>query len=231
MITNSQCWLRGNPKLCNQSECDKPTCTRLIKLDRLFSNPGISLPQRKQKSLIIRSGRNEIDRNSYKQLNSIKNNISDFVDSGRNLYIYSEGVGNGKTEWALKLIKAYFDIIWPTSKLEECRALFINVPKFLLDLKENISNKSERVEYIKDNILTCDIVVFDEIGAKENTTYELDHLLSYINSRILDNKTCIYTSNIKPSALSNYVGDRLSSRIVNMSVVIELKGKDMRGVE
>ena len=75
MITNSQCWLRGNPKLCNQSECDKPTCTRLIKLDRLFSNAGISLPQRKQKSLIIRSGRNEIDRNSYKQLNSIKNNI------------------------------------------------------------------------------------------------------------------------------------------------------------
>ena len=239
MITQDQCWLKDT---CSGIYCKTPTCMRFIKLNKLYDFAHISLKQRKSAKLGIYNGINSCDTESYTHLSEIARNIVDFVQGpieangkrsgiGQNLYIYSTNVGNGKTEWALKLIKAYFDIIWPTSKLEECRALFINVPKFLLDLKENISNKSERVEYIKDNILTCDIVVFDEIGAKENTTYELDHLLSYINSRILDNKTCIYTSNIKPSALSNYVGDRLSSRIVNMSVVIELKGKDMRGVE
>jgi DNA replication protein DnaC len=111
-----------------------------------------------------------------------------------------------------------------------CKGLFISVPKFLLALKDNISSKSEYVEHIKQNVLDADIVVWDEIGTKAVTTFEHEHLLSLINARIDNNKTNIFTSNLSPIQLKESVGERLYSRVINLSDIIEFKGSDKRGV-
>ena len=112
----------------------------------------------------------------------------------------------------------------------ECKALFINVPKFLLSIKDNISNKNEYVEYIKNNVLEADLVVWDEVGTKGLTQFEHENLLSLINMRIDMNKSNIYTSNMRPDELKELIGDRLYSRIVKLSTEIEFKGQDKRGL-
>ena len=127
------------------------------------------------------------------------------------------------------MIQAYFNSVWYKCDLN-CKALFINVPRFLLALKDNISNRSDYIEHIKKFVLDVDLVVWDELGIKDATQFEHENLLNLINTRIDYNKSNIYTSNLTPQELRDRLGDRLYSRIVNLSTDIELFGSDKRGI-
>ena len=110
----------------------------------------------------------------------------------------------------------------------ECKALFINVPSFLLALKANINEPNEYYQHIKDNVLDCDLVIWDDIGNKIGTEFEISHLLSIIDTRINMGKANIYTSNIPPEQLGNLLDIRLGSRIANASECIQFRGGDKR---
>lgn len=126
-------------------------------------------------------------------------------------------------------MQAYFSSIWHKCDFE-CHGLYINVPRYLVELKSSISKPSEYINKIQENILNADIVIFDDIGTKTATQYEYDHLLSVINSRIDYGMSCIYTSNMDNTELAEKLGDRLYSRIINMSTDIEFNGIDKRGM-
>ena len=158
----------------------------------------------------------------------IEENIEKFVETGSNLYIHSLISGNGKTEWSLRLLQSYINKIWFKSDLR-CRVLFVNVPRYLIALKESITTPSEYVDHVKKHIFDADIVVFDEIGIKAATTFEFENLLNFINTRLDLGKSNIYTSNLTAHELNERLGSRLYSRIMNMSVDIEFRGSDKRG--
>ena len=162
-------------------------------------------------------------------LSTIEKNIMNFVSTGGNLYIHSSITGNGKTSWALRLVQAYFSNIWLESSIEDSRALFINVPTYTRELKLSIGRYSEYIQMVNDSVLTADIVVWDDIAIKSNSSYEYEQLLSILDTRINDKKCNIFTSNVLPNDLSKCLGSRLSSRILGTSSVIELKGVDKRG--
>lgn len=223
-----ECNVRDNCKLYKDNACNYTDfCMRHYKINYLLDQSLLSEDQKKEKVLLLDIDQSDL--NSYSYLNDIKNNIVDFVKEGNNLYIYSQIPGNGKTSWATKLIRAYVYKIWPESKLT-CKTLFINVPKFLISLKASISNQSDYIDHINEFINSADIVVWDDIGTKSATEFEHEHLLTLIDSRLLDNKTNIFTSNIIPNELSSLIGDRLASRIINTSKTIEFVGADKRGV-
>lgn len=223
MIENKDCWMKEK---CNHKDCEH-FCMRIFKLDHLYSKSLIGLNQRKHVDLRVDDDGTDLEQ--FRQLKDIENRIVDFVKNGENLYIHSTECGNGKTSWALRMVETYFDIIWPKSPLT-CRALFINVPRYLLAIKDNISEKSEYVAHIKNNVYTADMVIWDEVGSKGLTQFEHENILSLINARIDAGKSNIYTSNLNEDDLQVAVGPRLYSRIVNMSHNIELKGSDKRGV-
>ena len=108
--------------------------------------------------------------------------------------------------------------------------MFISVPRFLLELKSNISQKSEYIEEIEKSILDCDLVVWDDIGNKVGTEFEVSHLLSILDTRLNNNKSNIYTSNLNQEDLHSFLGDRLYSRVYNYSTCIEFVGRDKRGI-
>ena len=162
-------------------------------------------------------------------MKKIEEGIENFVDNGQCLYIHSSTCGNGKTAWAIRMLQSYINKIWFKSDLR-CRVLFVNVPRFILALKENITTPSEYVKHVQDNIETVDLVVFDEVGTKALTTFEHEHILNIINTRIDNDKSNIYTSNLSPMELREKVGDRLYSRIVNLSIDVELFGSDKRSL-
>ena len=222
----NNCWLVNE---CNQRDCNT-FCMRKYKLDYLYNEALISDFQRKRIALSVDESPETSDLDAFLYLQSIEQNILDFVNEGNNLYLYSVRCGNGKTSWALKLVQAYLNKIWVKSGLE-CRALFINVPRYLLALKDNISQKSDYVQHIKDNVLKADIVIWDEVGSKGLTSFEHENILNVINARIDLNKTNIYTSNLTLRELNDAVGPRLFSRITGLSHCIELKGLDKRGLK
>ena len=100
----------------------------------------------------------------------------------------------------------------------------------LLELKNNISDRSEYAEYVKQNVQKADLVVWDEVGTKGLTQFEHENILNFVNARLDENKANIYTSNLTNDELRNALGDRLYSRIVLNSDEVELLGADKRAL-
>ena len=221
----SNCYLRT---ICNGKDCGKEWCIRKYKMDSLYSAALMSESQKKH--IVLRVDEDGTDLEQFKQLAEIEKNIVAFVNEGKNLYLHSPNCGNGKSSWSLRLIEAYFNRIWARSD-GSCKALFISVPRFLLALKDNISNKSSYIEYIKDNVLEADLVIWDDLGNKLGSEFELSHLLNVIDNRISLGKSNIYTSNLNRQQLYTALGERLTSRVANMSIDIELHGSDKRNLK
>lgn len=220
-----KCYLRA---VCNGKDCASEFCLRKYKMDSLYSSALMTESQKQH--VTLRVDEDGTDLEQFKQLAEIEKNITKFVEEGQNLYLHSSNCGNGKSSWSIRLVEAYFNKIWARSD-GRCKALFISVPRFLLALKDSISNKSEYIDYIKENVLIADIVVWDDIAAKMGSEFELTHLLNIIDNRLALGKSNIYTSNLNRQQLYNALGERLTSRIANMSTDIELFGSDKRNLK
>lgn len=233
MILSNQCWLKDKCvkylDLTRECECRTSDvfCTKLFKLDYLYSNSLLTTAQRK--TITLELAPNDPDMEAFIQLAGIEKSIDQFVKEGRHLYIHSSNPGTGKTAWSIKLLQAYLNKIWFKCDLE-CKILFVHVPKYLLSVKDNIGKFNSYAQFITDNVLKADLVVWDELGTKSITSYEHEQLLSIINSRIDDEKSNIYTSNMANEQLKELIGDKLYSRVVNLSTVIEFVGEDKRGM-
>ena len=226
MITNDKCWLKNE---CNRCDCDG-FCLRLFKLDYLYDQALIKLPQRKRQDFYGDVEEKFDDTPSFDVLAHITKNVEAFVEEGCNIYIHSAMTGNGKTSWALRIVQEYLNKIWYKSELK-CRALFISVPKLLIALKNDIDDNDEYAQHIKENVLDADIVIWDDIATKTITTFEAEHLFSMIDARICAGKSNIFTSNLNDDELIKALGERLASRVSNCDYNLEFKGKDKRGIK
>ncbi|MCL2229014.1 MAG: ATP-binding protein [Firmicutes bacterium] len=87
-----------------------------------------------------------------------------------------------------------------------------------------------RDNHLIDNLLECDILVIDDLGAEptiRNVTME--HIYNVINERLSGNKPFIITSNLNPKQIDECYGQRIASRILgNTTTSIELVGIDLR---
>ena len=203
--------------VCKQ-ECSN-SCIRYIQFHRLLELS--NLPKIYQKPITIYTI--DADYQAYKELDMIGKDILNFVQSGKDLYICSTTPGNAKTTWAAKLMLKYFDKTWPKS-YDVTRGLFIHVPTLLLDLKR-FDNIPEYIDRIKE----ADLVIWDDLAINKLTDYEHEQLLQFIDYRIQNELSNIYTSNIiEFDILKTFVGGRLASRIFNASKTITFVANDFR---
>ena len=224
-MCNKECWLKDN---CKQLHCnDKNGCLILYKLNYLYDEAGVSVKNRARRNLYTDADNTDVE--EFKRLKGIQDNILDFVNSGKQLYIHSQQAGNGKTSWSLRLLQCYFNKIWLNTPLK-CRGLFIHVPSFLSALKDDLTVHSDKMKELKNNICNCDLVIWDDIATKSSTVFEADTLLGILDTRINLGKANIFTSNLNDSEMHEALGDRLASRICNLSENIELHGGDKRNL-
>lgn len=214
------CWYK---RICTE-QCSE-NCIRYKLMKSLFKQSQLPEAQWNYKALKCQ----EDDLESFKKLSDISTNILDFINTGKNLYIYSHNPGNGKTSWSIRLMYSYFDKIWHKSSFD-CKALFINVPKFLYNCKRSISQDVKGFEELCNIISTVDLVIWDDIAESNATSYEHQILLQYIDDRINSGKSNIYTSNKDFIELQTSIGERLASRVYNCSTIIKFVENDKRGV-
>ena len=213
------CWYK---RICTE-QCSE-NCIRYKLMYSLFKQSNLPEALWNYKELIC----HEKDLQVYKQLQAKSDAILNFIESGNNLYIYSENCGNGKTTWAIRLMYSYFDKIWHKSCFD-CKALFVSVPKFLYNCKRSISQDVKGFEELCNLISEVDLVIWDDIGEMKASDYEHQILFQYIDDRINSKKSNIYTSNKNKEQLEDVLGVRLASRIYNCSECIEFLEEDKRG--
>ena len=78
------------------------------------------------------------------------------------------------------------------------------------------------ISFLKEYKVTRTIPSTEDLSNYDYTT-----LLNYVDQRVFNCKSTIYTGNANPKNLNQVIGDRLASRISN-GYIIELKGLDRR---
>lgn len=218
-IQYTDCWYKD---VCKETDTCSEHCRDFLWLKYQMENCG--LPVAKQKPIKLSLPQDE-DRSVYTRLVEIKKDIVPFVKNGQNLYICGRYTGNGKTSWAIKLLHTYLANM-AEGNHGNPKGMFVSVPDILLKLKD-FENPMPLIE--KERLKNIDLVVWDDIAVTEISRYDYLQLYNIINYRVFAEKTNIFTSNlISKKQLTDMLGDRLTSRIWNVSEVIEFKGKDVR---
>ena len=222
MCRSNECWYARD--CIEYKEGCTDYCPTYIKLRYMMDNSGI--PESKQRPIELYPAK--CDLQAFQRLSEIKDNIYEFVQSGKSLYIGGSITGTGKTTWGMKLLMRYFEEM---AEREGCkvRGIIIHVPTFLNRLK-NFKEVDPAFEELKENIREIDVVVWDDIASSNISDYDYAQLLSYIDSRYMNEVANIYTSNIvSRDDLIKALGAKLASRIWNSDTeVIEFRGGERR---
>lgn len=167
------------------------------------------------------------DTKAFDLLNDYKESVLQKVESGKGLYIWGKSTGTGKTSWACKIMSHYFRKITFNTGLEN-EGLFIFLPSFLEDLRNSYSDKDPDFEQMLEMLNSCKLLIIDDIGAERVTEWVSERMVSIINRRSSNGLCTIYTSNLSPEQLKEKLGDRIASRVLGGSQIIEIKGGDNR---
>lgn len=189
------------------------------------------IPKRYLKDIPLKPSNSDVK--TFKELQNIRDNIVEFVNNGDNLLICSNKVGNGKTTFAIKILRSYIDSIKDLGFINNTPALFVNVNNFLNEKKLSIEDKalSDKIRNIEKNILAAKLVVFDDIADKSLSEYDMNTLYYWLDYRTSNMKSCIFTSNQLPDQLKKSLSAKVYSRLVNYSVIKYITDGDHRGRE
>lgn len=168
------------------------------------------------------------DIKAFEVLDDFKEHIVENVEAGKNLYIWGEETGCGKTSWACKIMGYYFRKIAFSSGLEN-EGLFIYLPTFLEDLRNSYSTPDEDFAEVLNMVKNCKLLIIDDIGAEKVTEWVRERLVSIINTRVGGGLSTIYTSNLSPKALISKFEKRVGSRVIGGVEAVKISGSDRRG--
>lgn len=111
------------------------------------------IPERYRYTIALKPENGE-DLEAFTKLDNYKNDVLSMVDEGRGLYIWGKSTGNGKTSWACKIMSYFFRKIAFNTGLEN-EGLYIFLPTFLEDLRDNYDNKDKTYEAGTVHCYTC----------------------------------------------------------------------------
>lgn len=150
--------------------------------------------------------------------NNYVEHFAEFKKAGKGLMFYGS-VGTGKTFLAACIANALID------KMHPC--LVTNFARIINTLQGMYDG---RQDYI-DSLNRYDLLVIDDLAAERNTEYVNEIVYNVIDSRYRSGKPLIVTTNITLKDMETEQDinrKRIYSRISEMCVPIEVKGKDRR---
>ena len=148
------------------------------------------------------------------------------------LFMGPQGVG--KTHLAVGIIKSLM-------RLKSVECLFRTFPELLKEIQNSYNPVSQASELsVLAPILETEVLVLDELGAQNPSSWVRDTVGYVLNYRYNENKVTILTTNYKDEedrkdatlgitdTLSERIGVRMRSRLFEMCKTIKMDGKDFR---
>jgi DNA replication protein DnaC len=180
------------------------------------------IPRRYQGVSFERPPVSDIERTAPDQVRAVRRYaraIEANLDSGRGLWIQGD-VGTGKTTLAMLVSKA---------ALEAGRSVAIySLPRLLNLLRESMDSESGMVAFM-DRLTAVDLLHIDDLGAENQTDWVLEQLYSIVNARYEAERAIVATTNLMPDELSERLGPRTVSRLVEIcGDLLPLFGEDRR---
>lgn len=140
-------------------------------------------------------------------------------------------VGTGKTHLAVAALQ---EIV--RTKKPPVRARFADFTSLVLEIQMTFDGSGSSREILAP-LVAADLLVLDELGAGKTTPWVMDLLYYLVNTRYLEGRHCIFTTNFvdptdRAAAHQEFLADRVSqrirSRLFEMCRKVELRGDDYR---
>jgi DNA replication protein DnaC len=180
------------------------------------------IPRRYQGVSFDRAPVSDIARTAPDQIQSVRRYVREIasnLDSGKGLWIQGD-VGTGKTTLAMLVSKA---------ALDAGRSVAIySLPRLLNLLRESMDSDGGKLDFL-DRLTAVDLLHLDDLGAENRTDWVLEQLYSIVNARYEAERAIVATTNLMPDELSERLGPRTVSRLVEIcGDLIPLYGEDKR---
>jgi DNA replication protein DnaC len=180
------------------------------------------IPRRYRDVSFERPPVSDIARSAPDQIRAVRRyvqSIEEHLDAGRGLWIQGN-VGTGKTTLAMLVSKA---------ALDAGRSVAIySLPRLLNLLRESMDSQEGKLDFI-DRLTAVDLLHVDDLGAEHRTDWVLEQLYSIVNARYEAERPIVATTNLMPDELSERLGPRTVSRLVEIcGDLIPLYGEDKR---
>lgn len=144
--------------------------------------------------------------------------FDDMYKSHKGLLLYGS-VGTGKTFISACIANALID--------KGVSVLATNFSRLVNKIAGMYEGKQEYLDHLND----FDLLIIDDLGAERDTEYMDEIVQSIIDSRYRSGKPLIVTTNLTAKELKNPLDirkQRIYSRLFEMCIPIEVKGKDRR---
>ena len=158
----------------------------------------------------------------------IKGIAEDFADNfdktHGNLFLLGNA-GTGKT---------YLSSCIANLALNRRKTVFYQTSYKLLENENNIQfdkvpdDEKESAEYAKKYARKADLLIIDDLGTEFITQFSTAALFDILNTRLLNGKSTVISTNLSITNIDNIYSGRITSRILGEYKVIETIGKDLR---
>ena len=81
---------------------------------------------------------------------------------------------------------------------------------------------------MQEMLLSCDLLILDDLGAEFSTSFTVAALYNIINSRINAGLPVIISTNLTPTELEAKYTQRITSRIIGCYTSLIFCGRDIR---
>ena len=144
-----------------------------------------------------------------------------FDSDSENLLFYG-GTGLGKTFMCNCIAKKLLD--------KGKAVLYLTAFKLFKILEEyRFRPEDARLDQdLLDFIFSCDLLIIDDLGTELANSFTTAELFNIINSRILERKKTIISTNLQPEELIDTYSQRVFSRISAHYTALEFYGRDLR---
>lgn len=128
--------------------------------------------------------------------------------------------GVGKTHLAAAIANRFIGTV-PT--------LFITCSEFLLEMREGISGrKKNQHHHLFELVRRVQLLVLDDIGTEKSSEWVQETLFLLLNYRYEHLLPTVFTTNCSLDELEEKLGEKVSSRIIEMSRCIRVDGANWR---
>lgn len=149
--------------------------------------------------------------------------IQNFEDpEERNLLFYGS-TGLGKTFMLSCVAKELLDLGYTV--------IYQTAHNILGVIEEYRFNKTEDIIEAKrkyDLLISADLLIIDDLGTEVSNSFTLSEIFNIFNSRILNNKKMLVSTNLTPAQLASTYTDRTFSRILENFDIYKFIGNDLR---
>jgi len=90
------------------------------------------------------------------------------------------------------------------------------------------SREESEVDADVNRILSCDLLILDDLGTEMTTAFVQSALYTIINTRLIEKKSTIISTNLMPSELSQRYSPQIASRIEGEYERLAFVGEDLR---